>query len=452
MSTVGSIVHLGREQAIWRAILTGPTAERAQVVVELIADRLRGVAADWIPDGLPDEYRGSIVNSPGLASGRAGLAVFYGYLARTWSRKRDRERSLQLLEEAIDLLAVTHTRASLYAGYAGTAWVAEHLRRLLLGAEGEDPNGAIDEALLKHLDRSPWPDDYDLVNGLVGFGVYALERLPLPAAVECLTRIVERLHEMAEHTPPGVTWLSSPTLLPAPQRALAPGGYYNLGVAHGIPGVIALLAWACAADVSAEKARPLLEGAVEWLLAQRLPEIAGSTFPLWAAPGIDVRPARLAWCYGDAGIAAALLSAARCVGNSTWEAEAVAIARRAARRRFEDSGVVDVGLCHGAAGLGHIFNRLYQATGDGELGGAARQWFTHSLTMRRPNEGIAGYLASMRPPDGEERWVADPCFLTGAAGIGLALLAAITPVEPAWDRVLLVSVPPTRSQRGADRG
>jgi hypothetical protein len=34
-------------------------------------------------------------------------------------------------------------------------------------------------------------------------------------------------------------------------------------------------------------------------------------------------------------------------------------------------------------------------------------------------------------------------LLTGAAGIALALLAAVTPVEPAWDKVLLVSVPPS---------
>ena len=31
--------------------------------------------------------------------------------------------------------------------------------------------------------------------------------------------------------------------------------------------------------------------------------------------------------------------------------------------------------------------------------------------------------------------------VTGAAGIGLALLAATGTVEPSWDRVLLTSVP-----------
>jgi hypothetical protein len=39
-------------------------------------------------------------------------------------------------------------------------------------------------------------------------------------------------------------------------------------------------------------------------------------------------------------------------------------------------------------------------------------------------------------------WRAEPGLLTGTAGVGLALLAATTPIEPAWDRALLVAIPP----------
>ena len=45
--------------------------------------------------------------------------------------------------------------------------------------------------------------------------------------------------------------------------------------------------------------------------------------------------------------------------------------------------------------------------------------------------------------EGEELgWRPDPGFLTGSAGVGLVLLAATTPVEPEWDRVLLTDVRP----------
>jgi hypothetical protein len=46
----------------------------------------------------------------------------------------------------------------------------------------------------------------------------------------------------------------------------------------------------------------MLDGAVAWLLAQRLPG-AGAAFPSYVGAGIDPRPTRLAWCYGDLGLA-----------------------------------------------------------------------------------------------------------------------------------------------------
>jgi hypothetical protein len=43
-------------------------------------------------------------------------------------------------------------------------------------------------------------------------------------------------------------------------------------------------------------------------------------------------------------------------------------------------------------------------------------------------------------------WKTEPGFLSGVAGVGLALLAAVTDFEPLWDRVLLVSIPPKLSE------
>src|SRR5262249_52724928 len=259
-------------------------------------------------------------------------------------------------------------------------WALSRLQEFLPGFDGETDAAEIDEVLLRHLGQAPWRDNYDLVSGLAGFGVYALERLPRPAAVACLERVVDLLAETAERREDGVTWWTNPAWLPAEGQEKSPGGYYNLGLAHGVPGVIALLGLARAAGIASDRAEHLLRGAVEWLLAQQGP----SGFAAWVEPeitrvvvrsppvvarspdratdgwsgaepapqvgGIISRPARLAWCYGDPGVAAALLGAARCVAEPGWEREALVIARRAARRPSEQAGVRDAGLCHGAAG------------------------------------------------------------------------------------------------------
>jgi hypothetical protein len=403
-----------------------------------------------------------------LAGGSAGLAVLYGYLAQNGHGHDSDALARRYLQHAAAAVAERPATASLYSGLTGVGWAMAHLLlekgigpfcakhpwgrsgKMDLSPFPADDLAEIDEVLLDHLDQSPWRDHYDLIQGLVGFGVYALERLPRPAATACLERVVDRLAETAEHQGDGTTWWTDPVWLSAETRAEYARGYYNLGLAHGVPGVIGLLGQVCAAGVARDKARPLLDGAVRWLLEQDGPE----GFGYWVGPGARRDKARLAWCYGDPGIAAALLGAARCVGQPAWEAAALAIARRAAQRPFDQSGVRDAGLCHGSAGLGHLFNRMFQATGEPWLAEAARAWFEWTLTMRRPGQGIGGYEAWNSDGAGGQSWSSDTDLLNGAAGIALALLAATTSTEPLWDRMLLVSIPPrvppevVRSTRG----
>ena len=60
--------------------------------------------------------------------------------------------------------------------------------------------------------------------------------------------------------------------------------------------------------------------------------------------------------------------------------------------------------------------------------------------MRRPGGRLGGFYAVMRDAAGRPaRRMAFRGLLLGAAGIGLVLLAATTNVEPAWDRILLLS-------------
>ncbi|HSK76582.1 MAG TPA: lanthionine synthetase LanC family protein, partial [Thermoanaerobaculia bacterium] len=225
-----------------------------------------------------------------------------------------------------------------------------------------------------------------------------------------------------------------------------PQGNYNLGVAHGVPGIVAALAGIVAAGVAQPRAGRLLEEAVAWMLAEgKLPPGAGAVFPSHLAPGASPKPSRQAWCYGDPGIAAALLGAARQAGEPSWEREALETARSAAACSREAAGIKDAGLCHGAAGLGHLWNRLWQASGEPVFADTARAWFEWTLDFRQPGRGSAGFLARDMDDDGQPKWVEDTGFLTGTAGIGLTLLGALFPIEPAWDRVLLVSIPSRRA-------
>lgn len=429
----------------WQPILEDSLKHRAQESVYAILDAL-------------SMRQRELMNDHSLAGGLAGLAILHGYAARMQAESlhhnvaktgggQDHVASTRSCLQRATAHAAEHPgSASLYGGLAGVGWALAHLQDRVTGVDCADELAEIDQAILEHLEQSPWPQTYDLVDGLVGFGVYALER-GLSAGAACLERVIDRLAEMAEDRPDGITWVSHQEWLPLEYRKRYPVRHYNLGLAHGVPGVVALLGCACTAGVAVAKARTLLEGTVRWLLARQMPQ----GFPSGISAEHGGRPARLAWCYGDPGVAAALLWASRCVAEPDWEREALAIARRAAGRPAEQSGVVDAGLCHGAAGLGHLFNRMFQATGETCLAEATRFWFERTLEMQRPGRGVGGYEAW--EPDEKEQttWAADPGLLTGAAGIALALAAAISPIEPAWDRMLLVSVPPLAQRADGGR-
>jgi hypothetical protein len=428
----------------WRPLLSGDLAQAASAAVDDVAAdlaRLADIAAT--PAGFGSSRDLS------LAGGLAGIALFFSYLHFARPDRGHDDTAMELLERAIEGTAELPVGAGLYGGFAGVAWTLEHLTGRLFDPEGEDPGEEIAEVLRGYLASSPWRGDYDLISGLVGFGAYALERLPRAGGRECLAEIVARLAENAEKRPEGgISWHTTAEQTGPYQRETYPEGYYNLGVAHGVPGVIGLLGDACAAGLpaaAASEARRLLGGACDWVLTQHLPPGAASRFPYNFAPGMEPSPSRLAWCYGDLGIAASLLAAARATPDPAWEAEALAVARHAALRPVDGAGVLDAGLCHGAAGVGHLFNRLYQASGDDALGAAARTWFGQALALRQPGEGIGGYRAWLplsADMTGDLGWKDDPGFLTGSAGVGLALLAATTEVAPDWDRVLLTAVPP----------
>jgi len=394
----------------WAALCDGPLRDAALGTIAEIADALREIRV-----------------ADSTLTGHAGIALLYGYLRRTDGDDRWDAPLMFHLEQALDGAARDPLPPGLYGGFAGTAWVVAH--------EIDDDGSADIDLALGELVARPWHGPYDLIGGLVGLAVYALERLPRPAAVEQLSHIVDRLGELARPTATGLTWWSDPRFI-GPARHDHADGYYNLGLAHGVPGVIAVLGHVCGLAATRDRARPLLDGAVRWLLAQRRGDGADSSFAHLAGEASD---SRTAWCYGDPGVAIALLGAARRVGEPAWERAAIAIALRAAARPLDRTGVSDAGLCHGAAGVAHIFNRLYQATGRAELADAARRYVAYTLALRRPGIGIAGYLADEVGDDPDTCATSQADLLTGAAGIALALLAAATAVEPRWDRVLLTS-------------
>jgi hypothetical protein len=406
----------------WKPLVSGALGDQVRTVADRIAAELRELGALPSPD-------------PGLAGGRAGLGVALAYHGAVREREDALESAARFLEQAVVLANGQAIDTSLFNGLAGVGWAVEHCSDT---SEGDDSNIGVDRCLFDLLRPAGWSGHFDLISGLVGFAVYGLERGERGEAL--CDRVLEKLVEIARADPKGLTWFTPAALLPPEQTSYAPEGYYNLGLAHGVPGVIAALSALATtgSPTRRDAARRMLGRAVAWLLAQRLADTS-SAFAMVSIPGGAVWPARTAWCYGDPGVAAALALAARAAAMPAWAQAARDIARAAAARTVPESGVKDAALCHGALGLSHIYNRLGQALDDDVLLDAARRWLERGLVFERPGESVAGFPKRYQISDGPWHWRPDPGLLEGAAGVLLALDAAASDVEPEWDRVLLLS-------------
>jgi hypothetical protein len=413
----------------WRPLFSGDAAAQILEIVEAIADATAAGPFE-LPDNVPPEAAPVWQHS---LDGLAGQSLLHAYLALHTASEARADTAIDLLDRATDAAGALALPPSLYFGFSGISWVAAHLGGRLF-EETMDNGLEVDEALLSALVHPVWSARYELLDGLVGIGVHGLERLPRRSAVRLVEAVVDRLAARAEHGAEGAAWFSPVELLDPAYREAAPRGLYNLGMAHGAAGVIAFLGAVCGAGIAVDRARPLLVDTIAWLLARELPPGAEHRFTNYYIPGRDPGPSRLGWCHGDLAIATALRVAARGAGVAAWADHARRVARCAAAWTVERAEVPDAGLCHGAAGVGHLFNRLFQETGDPGLGEAARIWLHRAVAMRTPGRGIGGYRMSQRGGRYDS-----PGFRVGASGIGLALLASVSSVRPDWDRLLMAS-------------
>jgi lantibiotic modifying enzyme len=369
-----------------------------------------------------------------------GVLVGSSILATQVSAARGSAQSVERANEFLDrlldkLCSNTHRRLGLFGGIAGYSWaVAWHAKQdERVAHEVDDLLNQVDELLVTALSQPDWNEHYDLISGLVGIGVYGLVRGKTGLGSLVVERVISQLERWAEKTDGVAKWRTPARLLPHEHdRSRYQQGEHNLGVAHGIPGVVGLLANVCHVSPS-EANRLLLRQAVDYLLSVETSDCESA----YSYNAEEPKESRLAWCYGDPGVAYCLLQAAIALRDSALKDRAIAILVKCADRGARDQGgVVDAGLCHGSAGLMLIFERAHQITKLERFSEAARYWRERTLNFRYSPAGLGAFP---RHDNREGQSIKDNNFLTGSTGVAVALLDAAGLGLPGWDAPLLLN-------------
>ncbi len=386
-----------------------------------------GAHFGWSPSSLGAGYTGialSVVeNLPALGEEEAAEA---------------RGAVMALLRMAVEDTAQHPVeRAGLHTGTAGLAFT-------LLRATTAEPRYAptwrrAHDALLSQTDcLSPVRREegtsffeFDLIDGAAGVLLYLLAVGDDPATDAARRTVLDFLIWITAVAPDAVSlprWYTPPGAYPGPQYHDAfPGGLLNLGLSHGLPGVVVALSRAVGLGHRTDEVRGAVERSVAWL--ERTRTDAGWD---WAVGvGEDrlpvVKPnhgAMDAWCYGDAGVSLALRHAGDALGSHELARSAEAAFEASAERYLGAPSTLSPTVCHGDAGMA-LLTSFFADRGHPEAAGWARAATRRVLDKCDPSTALG-----VQDKENGGALVDDPTLLTGAAGVARTLLHVSATTRP----------------------
>lgn len=368
-----------------------------------------------------------------LFSGNIGVALFLFYYWKLSKNNKFYKKGSSFVTDSF--ASLNHSNNGFYSlcnGDIGFMLAVNHLvnNDIIAG----DCNELFQEMQLTVYSRMKFDIKayrYDYLHNALGAGIYFLKRGDLQSLKFVETLVVE-LEKTSEKDGAGLKWRSSLNY-----RNIE---VYNTSLSHGMASIIIFLTIAYKKKVLLSKTKRLLCGAINYILSLKseLPDLEYKSFfpnSVLVDDSVSEYNSRLGWCYGDLGVGISLLFASVVLRDKKLSKTATDVLLQTTSRKDPIKEFVnDAGICHGSAGLSHIYNRLYHYTGHEIFLKSAIYWLNDTLKKSEFKDGLAGYKTFEK-----DKMVNDKGLLTGISGIGLVLISAISDIEPRWDECFLLS-------------
>jgi lantibiotic biosynthesis protein len=419
-----------------------PLVEAAVIQAKLQANEPK--APQWVPDG--------------FAQGYAGLTLLWAQLDRCFPNEGWDEVAHDHLEIAAEGAATRQwLTPGAFSGIGGLAFVASYLSRS--GTHYSQLLATLDKVLIPSLAsriaylnglRAGVPTNtFDVISGLSGAVPYLLSRRESAEVENTLIDLIRSLIDLSQDEDGLPRWHSPPHFSkPAEDYMLQqyPSGYLNCGLAHGVPGLLGALALAHLSGIRGVGLEEAIDRLATWLITHRFDDEWGLNWPA----GVGLRPpgdptgricpvdastrAQAGWCYGSPGIARVLYFAGQCLERQEYCDLAVQAIEAVLRRPLAARRIESPTFCHGVAGLLQIVLRFAHDTGSTVIQDGAVALTEQLLGLHEP-ESLLGF----RSVEFAGKRVDQPGLLDGAPGVALVLLGVACDMEPAWDRIFLLS-------------
>ncbi|WP_420835732.1 lanthionine synthetase C family protein [Actinomyces ruminis] len=307
--------------------------------------------------------------------------------------------------------------------------------------------GLVDEGL-------PW-SAHDIINGLAGRLRVLLDE-PSSKAEDMVQRTVVYLLEHVLTTRddglPG-WWAPSESQPTEVDRNTYTHGDLNLGLAHGVPGVVASLVSVAERTGVESDVRDAIGLATDWIRSWRQDDGEKQYWPARvpaeyelhrdAAPSLLTRAA---WCYGTPGVAVTVMRVGKLLQRSGLVSDGVCTLLSHLDIPDRDWHLDGPTFCHGYAGVIYVLYRCWLLTGDARLRALGNR--LGKRLIYDMSDFDAPFVFRHWVPDSPAGWrdarsyrrLDGAGILEGGAGVALVLDAVSNSrprgLHPEWDRVV----------------
>jgi Lantibiotic modifying enzyme len=378
------------------------------------------------------ELKDSNLTHPSLLAGRSGIELFnFNYLQY---QVKNNEISPEINFNIDTLIenSIGNISSAFCDGKSGINFFFAYLSKCGILSDEDKDYLCDDDSYLKETSLNMLKvGSYDFLYGALGIAHYILYTKPQKDSQNYFSKCFELLELLSAKSlfKVVVPYFEVQSYKILPEKV-------NLGIAHGIPAVLKFYLECYKLDILKTKAKQSAYRVINFILGQ-IRVNAVSCFPNVITYNSNEKDdSRLAWCYGDLSIALLMFQAGKLFHDQELENLSLEIMVFNSKRLDDQNTLIrDAGLCHGSAGVAHIFNKMYSYTNIPEFKEAFDVWVKETIRFSTFNDSLSGYR---RFDPLTNTFIKDDCLLTGTAGIGLALLSSLTK-DFSWDYCLMLN-------------
>lgn len=376
-------------------------------------------------------------NDIGILDGLSGIALFQFYYSKFLDSEKIHDDALITLKKCFEKINNGYCLPTFCSGIAGFGWTLDHLvKNNFIELDNDEILSGFDEYIHNVMVFSLNKKNFDFLHGGIGYALYFIQRYKntLSEALKIgykvkIYEFISLLDSFADKTSNQYKW----------EKVSNGERVYDLSLSHGISSIIGILNKLYEFPEFRESVKGILLGAINYIIELQYHEDSLSlyTSEISVENNKNLDSSRLAWCYGDLGIAIVLLQSSYLLKSESLRKKALFIFEFSSKRtNLEQNSVFDLGICHGTMGISHIFNNICHKLNINTFQDTSDYWLNKGLELATYDDN---YLGIKKWNPSIKRFVPDLSLLEGAAGVGLVIINSLAPLNNNWDECLMLN-------------